>query len=171
MSNSWDPVNCSPPGSSVHVNSQARILEPVAISYSKGYSQPRDWTSGDRLPTPVFQPGEFHGLCSPWGSKESDMTEQLSLSINKLNNPQSLIKQTNIQKRGHYWFWAHLITECWQKAWLAPAQIKAVKKSADPTFSSSHWNMLLMCLVEQRGCPPLWRQHSPSPNCCQVSFR
>ena len=29
---------------------------------------------------PVFLPGEFHGLCSPWGHKESDMTEQLLLS-------------------------------------------------------------------------------------------
>ena len=33
----------------------------------------------DRLPTPVFWPGEFHGL-SLWGHKESDTTEQLSLS-------------------------------------------------------------------------------------------
>ena len=33
----------------------------------------------DRLPTPVFWPGEFHGLYSPWGCKESDTTEQLSL--------------------------------------------------------------------------------------------
>ena len=31
--------------------------------------------------TPVFWPGEFHGLYSPWGHKESDMTEQLSLSF------------------------------------------------------------------------------------------
>ena len=29
----------------------------------------------ERLPTPVFWPGEFHGLYSPWGHKESDMTE------------------------------------------------------------------------------------------------
>ena len=29
--------------------------------------------------TPVFWPGEFHGLCSPWGRKELDTTEQLSL--------------------------------------------------------------------------------------------
>ena len=28
----------------------------------------------------VFWPGEFHGLCSPWGHKESDTTEWLSLS-------------------------------------------------------------------------------------------
>ena len=34
----------------------------------------------ERLSTPVFWPGEFHGLYSPWGRKESDMTELLSLS-------------------------------------------------------------------------------------------
>ena len=34
----------------------------------------------ERLPTPVFWPGELHGLYSPWGHKESDMTEGLSLT-------------------------------------------------------------------------------------------
>ena len=34
----------------------------------------------ERLPTPVFCPGEFHELYSPWGRKVSGMTEQLSLS-------------------------------------------------------------------------------------------
>ena len=29
----------------------------------------------ERLPIPVFWPGVFHGLYSPWGRKESDMTE------------------------------------------------------------------------------------------------
>ena len=38
------------------------------------------------IPTPVFLPGEFHGQrnlagYSPWGGKESDMTEQLTLSL------------------------------------------------------------------------------------------
>ena len=31
------------------------------------------------VPTPVFWPGEFHVLYSPWGHKESDTTEQISL--------------------------------------------------------------------------------------------
>ena len=35
----------------------------------------REW-----LPTPVFWPGEFHGLHSPRGRKESDPTERLSLT-------------------------------------------------------------------------------------------
>ena len=41
----------------------------------------REWQ-----PTPVFLPGEFHGQrslagYSPWGCKESDMTERLTLSF------------------------------------------------------------------------------------------
>ena len=32
------------------------------------------WTK-ESLPTPVFWPEEFHGLYSPWGHKEPDMTE------------------------------------------------------------------------------------------------
>ena len=39
-----DPMECSPPGSSVHGISQARIMEWVAISSSRGSSQSRDWT-------------------------------------------------------------------------------------------------------------------------------
>ena len=39
-----DLLDCSPPCSSVHQLSQARILEWVAISSSRGYSQPRDQT-------------------------------------------------------------------------------------------------------------------------------
>ena len=39
-----DPMDCSPPGSSVHGILQARILEWVAMSFSRGSSQPRDWT-------------------------------------------------------------------------------------------------------------------------------
>ena len=41
----------------------------------------REW-----LPTPVFLPGEFHGQrslasYSPWGHKESDTTERLTLLL------------------------------------------------------------------------------------------
>ena len=39
-----NPVDCSPPGSSVNGISQARILEWVAISFSRGSFQLRDWT-------------------------------------------------------------------------------------------------------------------------------
>ena len=39
-----DPMDCSSPGSSVHGILQARILEYVAIPFSRGSSQPRDQT-------------------------------------------------------------------------------------------------------------------------------
>ena len=38
-----------------------------------------------QLPTPVLWPGEFHGLYSPWGLKELDTTEQLSLHLGMLS--------------------------------------------------------------------------------------
>ena len=44
-----DPVDCNPPGSSVHGILQARILEWAAISFSRGSSQPRDWTQVSRI--------------------------------------------------------------------------------------------------------------------------
>ena len=40
----WDPMDYSPPGSSVQVILQARIMEWAAISISRGSSQPRDRT-------------------------------------------------------------------------------------------------------------------------------
>ena len=38
----FDPMHCSLSGSSIHRLFQARILEWVAISFSRGSSQPRD---------------------------------------------------------------------------------------------------------------------------------
>ena len=40
----WDPMDCSLPGSSIHGISLGRILEWVAISFSRGSSRPRDRT-------------------------------------------------------------------------------------------------------------------------------
>ena len=44
VSQSCPTLECSPPGSSVRGILQARILEWVAIPFSKGSSQPRNWT-------------------------------------------------------------------------------------------------------------------------------
>ena len=44
-----DPVDCSLPGFSVHGILQARVLEWVAISFSRGSSQHRDWTQVSRI--------------------------------------------------------------------------------------------------------------------------
>ena len=47
LSHVWlfcDPTDCSPPGSSLHGISQARILEWVVVSFSRGSFWPSDWT-------------------------------------------------------------------------------------------------------------------------------
>ena len=49
-----DPMDCSPPGSSVHEILQARILEWVAISSSRGSSWPRVWTHLSWIARRVF---------------------------------------------------------------------------------------------------------------------
>ena len=66
----WDPMDYSPPGSSVHEVSQVRTLHWVVISFSRGSSQPRDqthtscigrqilyhWVTREALPISWFQP-------------------------------------------------------------------------------------------------------------------
>ena len=57
-----------------------------------GWDDPwrREWK-----PTPVILPGEFHGQrklvgCSPWGHKESDLTEQLTYThIHRREDPRN----------------------------------------------------------------------------------
>ena len=47
------------------------------------------------LPTPVFWPREFHGPCSPWGHKESDTTERLSLFMHRKKKKDHIKIQTD----------------------------------------------------------------------------
>ena len=71
LSSLCDPMDSSPPGSSVHVILQARILELVAISFSRGFAIPRDqtWVScvaGNSLPSepPGMEEVILTGKCS-----------------------------------------------------------------------------------------------------------
>jgi len=55
-------MDCSPPDSSVCGIFQARVLEWVAISFSRGSSQPRDWTRVSRI---------AGGLFTIWATREA----------------------------------------------------------------------------------------------------
>ena len=57
-----DPMDCSPPGFSVHEICQARILEWVAISSFRGSSRPRDQTQVSGIA------GEFFTV---WATREA----------------------------------------------------------------------------------------------------
>ena len=58
MSNSLQPVDSSPQSFSIHRILQARTLEWVAISFSKGSSWPRDWTQVSHIA------GRHFNLCT-----------------------------------------------------------------------------------------------------------
>ena len=68
VSDSCDPMDCSPPGSSVHGILQARILERVATPSSRGSSPPRDGTWVSRRCRQILQEdSSIAGRCEPWG--------------------------------------------------------------------------------------------------------
>ena len=50
----WDPVDCSPPASSVLGILQTRILDCVVYSFSRGSSQPRNQTGVSSIAGRVF---------------------------------------------------------------------------------------------------------------------
>ena len=62
----FEPMDCSPPDSSAHGTVQARILEWVAISFSRGSSQPRDRTRISCMHLLHWQVGSLPLSC--WGS-------------------------------------------------------------------------------------------------------
>ena len=80
-----DPMDCNPPGSSVHEIFQARILECVPISSSRGSSWPRDWTPvscvtdiGRRILLPLSRLGSPKMDSSPpHGDSESQILSPL----------------------------------------------------------------------------------------------
>ena len=55
-------------------------LSPVQETWVEPWVRKIPWRR-EWLLTPVFWPGEFHGLYSPWGHKELDTPERLSLSF------------------------------------------------------------------------------------------
>ena len=71
-------MDCSPPGASVHGISQARILEWVAISFSRGSSPPRDQTQVSCIAGTVFTaepPGKPKIQCPEWDKRSMSRCE------------------------------------------------------------------------------------------------
>ena len=65
-----NPMDCSPPGSSVYGIFQARVLEWVAISFSRGSSQPRDWTWVSYIAGRCF---------NIWATRENHQDEEMRI--------------------------------------------------------------------------------------------
>ena len=83
-----DPVDCSLPGSSVHGIFQARILEWVAISFSRRSSWPMDWTRVTRIVGRCF---------IIWATREVPLIGKSTLkSINCVPHPQQAKRRNSI---------------------------------------------------------------------------
>ena len=82
-----DPLVSSPPGSSVCGIFQARILEWVPISYSRGSSGPRDWI---HISCASCTGSQIHYHCSFW--------DTLLMSIH-------LCRITTVQPKRAFHFW------------------------------------------------------------------
>ena len=78
----WKLVILFPCGSVGKIHLAHLVKNPPAMQESWVRSRGReDPLEKEQLPAPVYWPGEFHGLYSPWGHKQLDTTEGLSLSL------------------------------------------------------------------------------------------
>ena len=80
----WDPMDCSLPISSVQGILQARILEWVAISFSRGFSQPRDGTVSLKSPALASR---FFTTSATWEAPEYSQFSSVTQSCPTLCEP------------------------------------------------------------------------------------
>ena len=102
-------MDCSPSGSSVHGISQARKLELVAISFSRGSSWPRDQT-----PVSWFGsfPGGLDGKASAHNAGDLGSIPGLERSPEEGNgNPLQYSHPGNPMDRGAWWATVHGVTK------------------------------------------------------------
>ena len=100
-----DPTDCSLPGSSVHGFFQARVLEWVASSFSRGSSRPKDQTQVSRTVGRRF---------TVWANREV-MTNLDSILKNRditLPTKVCIVKSYGFSS-SHVWVWELNHTEGW----------------------------------------------------------
>ena len=112
VSDSCNTTDCSPPGSSIHGISQARILEWVAITYSSESSQPRNWTcvsciaGGFFTTVPPGKPSSLHRLVCI----QVDLATLLQVRLGTLFCSLASAEQEDVEWRP--WAEVHLISHC-----------------------------------------------------------
>ena len=71
-----NPMDCSPPGCSIHGILQARILEWVVISFSRGFSRLRDWIHISCICRSVL----YHWVTSEvWYGREKSLKKEIEV--------------------------------------------------------------------------------------------
>ena len=133
-------MDCSPPGSSVHGISQARILGWVAISISKGSSWPRDrtpvsLTAGRQTlyrvsQNPPANTGDIRDMDSNPGSERYPGGEHRNrLQYSCLENPTDRgacgLQSMELERVGHDWSNLACMHTCITKSLCCNAEINA----------------------------------------------
>ena len=136
-------MDCSPPGSSVHEIFQARILEWVAISFSRGSSQPRDEPrspalQADSLPTEL-QGKPMTNLDSILKSRDITLPTKIHL-VKAMVFPVVMrgCESWTIKKAEHrrtdafeLWCWRRLL----RVPWTARKSNQSILKEISPAYS------------------------------------
>ena len=108
-----DSMDCTPPGISVHGIFQARVLEWVAISFSRGSSWPWDWTQVSRIAVRRL---------TLWATREAQFYECKCWTIKKAE-----------RQRIDAFDW------CWRKLlrvpWTAGRSNQSILKEINPQYS------------------------------------
>ena len=105
-----DPMDCSLPGSSVHGILQRRILEWVAISFSRGSSQPRDRTQVSSIE------GRFFTL---WATRKAtrkfiSLNKQLFLHNKIYQITDLILYQSSLALPWHHLRWLSQQSGSWE---------------------------------------------------------
>ena len=134
----YNPMDCSPPISSVRGISQARILEWVVMTSSKGSSPPRDqtWISCiSCIGRGIFTsepPGKLLTFRSPVLSK-------------------TIIITGNDSYRGSQSFWTPMTSHIWPATWEVPQSLHVVRTEVAEEGVGSR--------TRQQGFPNLRQEH------------
>ena len=107
-----DPMDCSPPGSSVHGILQARTLEWMAIPFSRGSSQLRDWAWVAVLPA-------LQADSLPWASSPAACAQNADCCTFSSHLSPHSSYSPRLQPP-HFFFLHHMNT---QSPWLGEAEL------------------------------------------------
>ena len=111
-------MDCSPPGSSVHGILQARILEWVAISFSRGSSRPRDQTQVSHIAGRCFKFWATNWIvcCVIISSGLKEKNHLMWLRLGSVERKKKSVGFGSVMLSilsGEWWWWGPL--ECSQK--------------------------------------------------------
>ena len=148
MSDSCNPMGCSPPGSSVHGIIQARILEWVAISSSRRSFRPRDGTQVSCMQAdsvPSEPPGKPHVFWSLGDSESTWRTGDFWAWQTWLGFPAALLPACALVSTPLRWVWASEIS-CERGPWRLTVFTGYFTLSAE--------GLRGRCMLERKRSPP-----------------